>query len=118
MTPTERAMRASPFLLLISLCLPLPACSGPQDEGEQETITRAVFVDAYVDLRLKAVREEGARTPQERERLLERHGIEPEDLLHFVEVHGRDVEFMSELWLEIDQKVNEPTAAAGEAPTG
>ena len=43
----------------------------------------------------------------EPERILAEQGLVPDDLRRFVEVHGRDVVFMSSLWDKIERRVNE-----------
>lgn len=117
--------------LTVALVLVLPtACgdggSGPspdpggQGAEEVETISRETFVSAYVDLRVTALR--GGResvTEEERREVLERHGITEDDLLEFVEVHGGDVDFMRQLWEEVDRRIREETGTGDSAsPSG
>jgi hypothetical protein len=90
-----------PVLLLAAL---LPACDpgfpGPQ---QGDTIPEDAFVEAMADLRRAAAAWEGRRLPEpERDSILEAHGLEPEDLLHFVEIHGTDVLYMNRVWARVE----------------
>lgn len=95
-------------------CLALVAgvvgCSEPADDSG--AIARDQFIEVYVDLRIEAPIEElpdGEPADPElleaRDRVLERHGVEADDLLHFVEVHGEDLSYMHEVWAEIDARL-------------
>ena len=87
---------------LILLALAAAACEGPPPGGEP--IAREVFIETYVELRLAALESEDfAVPPAEREEILARHGVDQEALLHFADVHGRDVDFMNEVWAEVER---------------
>lgn len=78
---------------------------------EPEVIDRETFVATYVDLRAAALSTaDGRITPERREEILRAHGVTEEDLLAFAEVHGRDVEYMAEVWSEIEQRLDLRTA--------
>lgn len=115
--------------LAVALTLLVPtACgdggSGPSPDSaegraaeEVETISRETFISAYVDLRITALRRgREAVTEEERREVLERHGITEDDLLEFVEVHGEDVDFMRDLWEEVDRRIGEETGT-GDSPS-
>jgi hypothetical protein len=85
----------------------------PTDEG---SIARDVFVAAYVDLRLAALESEDFKvTPAQRDEILSRHGTDQEGLLRFAEVHGPDLEYMSDVWAEIERVMQERTPSEATA---
>jgi len=97
----RRALRHS--ALLLTLCA-IPLLAGCRDSGEEieGVITREQFVQAYCELRVSALRSEDAEIVlEERERILAELGLTPEDLIEFVEAHGRDIPFMQEVWEEV-----------------
>ena len=100
-----RALRHS--ALLLTLCTaPLLAGCGNSAEEIEGVISREEFVQAYSDLRVKALRaEDGKIALEERDRILAELNLTPEDLIEFVEVHGRDVPFMQEVWEEVDHNL-------------
>lgn len=104
-------------MVLILACVALgTACgTGEVEEPETETISREMFVETYVALR-KAARasETGEISTEERERVLSEHGVTEEDLLSFVEVHGRRLGFMSEVWSEVEERLEVRPAPGGE----
>lgn len=94
--------RGIPFLAVLLLPL-LASCGG----NTREAIPRETFIEAYIALRSVAVRSPtGEVDPISRARILEERGLTEEDMLHFVEVHGRDVPFMGALWEEIDNEIS------------
>lgn len=110
--------------LTLALTLLLSAACGDGGSGpssgdgrspeEVETISRETFVSTYVDLRTTALRRgREAVTEEERREVLERHGVTEDDLLEFVEVHGEDVDFMRELWEEVDRRIREEEEETG-----
>lgn len=69
-------------------------------------ISREAFISTYVDLRLAALKDSaGVVTSAQRDRILSKHGVTSDDLLHFVEVHGEDVEFMQDVWNDVDTRI-------------
>lgn len=98
-------------LLAVGVLLLAAACgdggSGPDPE-EARTIDRETFVATYVDLRLAALQDTTASiTPAQRERVLSEHGVTRQQLLRFVEVHGRRVEFMRDVWDAVDERIRQ-----------
>lgn len=117
-TSSSPAAHRSAAGLLLLIALLLPACDpGFPGPAEGETIPEDAFVQAMVDLRRAAAEWEGRRLPDaERDSILEVHGLEPEDLLHFVEIHGTDVLYMSEVWARVEATFIARDAEAGEVP--
>lgn len=77
------------------------------------------FVAVYVDLRAAAlVRADGELPPRERDRILDEHGVEAEDLVEFVEVHGEDIRFMDRVWAEVESRLAERRAEYDEEAEG
>ena len=71
-------------------------------------ISRDAFIEAYVALRVGALRIPGEEIRVEaRDRILENLGLVDQDLLDFVEVNGRDVQFMRGVWEEVDSIITE-----------
>ena len=70
---------------------------------------RQVFVDTYVDLRTAALANPGGQIrPEQRDSVLARHGVTEDDLVNFAEVHGRNVEYMAEVWGEVENRLMPP----------
>ena len=79
---------------------------GERSQNGEGVIDRETFISTYVDLRVAALsRADGELRRQDRDRILDEHGVEEEDLVRFVEVRGRDVHFMQELWDEVRQRI-------------
>lgn len=90
--------------------------SVPPVEG---VIDRETFIEVYVDLRAETVEQTELTLPgEERDRILERHGVDAESLLAFVDAYGRELDFMNEVWLEIERRLDARSAAAGQDAPG
>lgn len=101
------AARAGPVLSLV-LLLVAGACGIEEDAPprNRETISRETFVATFVELRRSALESETGRiTDEERERILSEHGIREDDLLTFVEVHGGRIDFMRDVWTEVEARL-------------
>ncbi len=90
------------------------ACSGGP---AADTIEREVFIATYVDLRIAAFDTDSGRVAAaEKDEILTRHGVSEEDLTAFAEVHSADLEFMRDVWNEVeaqlDQEGGDTTGAA------
>ena len=97
---TARGVRK--FLAGGLLCL-LFACGGDQAPDAAGTISRDVFVGTYVELRTAALHSPDGRVgPEAKAEILESNGVTEADLLDYVDVHGARLEFMVEVWAEID----------------
>jgi len=104
---------------LLSVPILLAAFLGSCGGTPPPAIPRATFVEAYIALREGALRSPtGELDMPTRDSILEARGLSPEDLLHFVEVHGKDPVFMGRLWEEIDVEVAERAREASRAEAG
>lgn len=104
--PPSGPSLALPLIILL-LTSTLSGCDMgfPGSEGEAE-LDRDTFVETYVELRVAAAGWEGAQLPEEeRDRILESQGVSADQLREFVQVHGRNVPFMNEIWNEVSQEV-------------
>ena len=107
---TERSLvrwRKWAIPALVAAAATAAGCGWELPGGDRDgTVDRETFLVAYVDLRVAALQgpeEELGR--EDRDRILNEHGVTREDLLDFVEAHGRDVDFMKELWDEARQRI-------------
>ena len=88
------------------LPLLLTGCAGDGAGPEEETISRDTFIETYV-----ALREVGLGAPNQipsvndRLDVLEEHGVSEQDLLQFVEVRGRNVDYMRDVWNEVETRI-------------
>lgn len=111
------------FAAILLACAPLVACEGLDVPGlssspERAAIDRETFVSTYVDLRLAALRSPaGTISDERRAEVLRRHGVERDDLLRFVEVHGDRPEFMRGVWAEAEERI-ERAREAGDTASG
>ena len=98
-------------LLLGGLLLALApvACDGGIPSSERaRTIPKETFIQTMVELRLEAARTMDHRiTPGQRDRILAEMGVTDQELIRFAEVHGGNVPFMHEVWLEVDRRLRE-----------
>jgi hypothetical protein len=103
----RQAIAAARAVALVALTSLAAACGEPTPPGG-EPIDREVFIETYVELRLAALAaEDFVVPPEEREEILARHGVDQEGLLRFAEVHGQDVDFMNEVWAEVERLIEE-----------
>jgi hypothetical protein len=106
----RQAIAASGRALALAAFAALAAACGQPPPGG-EPIDREVFIEAYVDLRVAALdSDEFVVSPEQRDEILAHHGVDQERLLHFAEVHGGDVDFMNEVWSEVDRRLQERSA--------
>jgi hypothetical protein len=102
-------VRKVTFLSLAAFVIAVPGC-GDEDTNPraEETISKELFIEAYVELR-----QEGLRSPmmeislEDRDRILEELGVTEEDLFTFVDVWGTHGDFMVEVWETIDSLMTE-----------
>jgi hypothetical protein len=99
---------AAPLLLIATV-----ACSG----SAVDTIDREVFITTYVDLRMAALETDSARiAASDRDEILQRNGVTAEDLTSFAELHADDLDFMREVWNEVELRMDVEPGAEGGAP--
>jgi hypothetical protein len=92
----------------IGLLLALASCDSDGSPVAGDSIDREAFIATYVELRQAAIASPDFRvTPEQRDEVLARHGVSGEDLVHFADVHGRDLEFMNEVWAEVETRVRD-----------
>lgn len=95
-------------LALVAL-LTLVGCRSSEDSSPPGVLDREAFVEVYVALRKAALTSPDAELPEEeRDRILEEFGVGADDLIAFAEAHGRDPDYMVEVWREIEERLNVP----------
>ena len=86
------------ILLLASAC---------SSESAGDVIDREVFIQTYVDLRIAALETETQQLSDEsRGEVLTRSGVTADDLVHFAEVHGRELDFMRDVWNDVELRMD------------
>ncbi len=104
----KRTVAATAFLLALA------SCGGDTSTVASDVIDRETFIATYLDLRLAATAQPDFRvTSEQRAEVLARHGVDAEELIRFADVHGRDLEFMNEVWSEVETRFQE---MSGESP--
>jgi hypothetical protein len=89
------------------------ACSG----GAVDAIDREVFITTYVDLRMAALETDSARIAEsDRDEILEQNGVTADDLTSFAELHADDLDFMREVWNEVELRMDIDPGAEGGTP--
>ena len=74
----------------------------------EDTPGRAEFIGVYLDLRTAGLGLEAASLEDEvRDSILSGYDVTAQDLLDFVDTHGEDVEFMRDLWTEVETRMTE-----------
>lgn len=103
--------RRIPPIALVFLAV---ACGGDaQGPVPADVIDREVFIETYVDLRVAAVAADAFRvSAEQRAEILARHGIDGDDLVRFADAHGRDLDYMNEVWTEIETRIQAGTGNA------
>lgn len=92
--------------VVVASLFALVSC-GPS--APEDLIDRETFVDAYVELRVAALDTDSQRVAaSDRDSILDRNGISGDDLLRFVEFHGEDLEFMRDVWNDVELRLDRP----------
>lgn len=105
-SPRRRALR--PLLAALTAAWAVASCGNGSAAPEVETIARETFIETYVALRTVGLRSPRQLLPEEdRQRILAEQGVSQEDLFSFIEVHGKNVEYMRDVWNEIEERLNE-----------
>lgn len=64
------------------------------------------FIAVYVDLRTEAIRSPQLTLSQEaRDEVLDRHAVDEQELIAFVEAHGQDLDYMNQVWTEVEGRI-------------
>jgi hypothetical protein len=97
-------------MLTLAAIAGVAACGGATG-ANTDTMDREVFVQTYVDLRVSALETDSQRlaTPA-REAILAEHGVTAEELKGFADAHAADLDFMREVWNEIELRMDQPPA--------
>lgn len=92
--------------VVVAALVALVSCEPSEPEG---LIDREAFIDAYVELRVAALDTDSQRVAaSDRDAILDRIGITDDDLLRFVEFHGGDLEFMRDVWNDVELRLDRP----------
>lgn len=94
------------------LALAAVGCSGDQVRLVEGVIDRDTFIETYVDLRIETLQgPESGLTDEQRDQVLALHGVTAESLLGFVDAYGRELEYMNEVWSEIERRFEAHSSA-------
>jgi len=100
-----RLPRQAGLLAMLTLVACAAEGTGPDS---RDAVDREAFIASFVDLRVAALlSEDGHLTDDSRIEVLSSHGVTEGDLTVFVEVHGRDLDFMREVWNEVEIRLEE-----------
>ena len=103
--PPRHLLRIIVSMVAMALC---PSCSGGTTGVPEDTAGREAFIGAYLGLRIAALSSESTDLEDEiRDSILAAYSVTDQDLLDFVDMHGEDVEFMRDLWTEVETRLNE-----------
>jgi hypothetical protein len=112
----RRLRRAAPGLVALAL-LQGSGCRGPE---APDALDRETFIEVWVELRSAAAGTTGAVSDRDRARILEARGVSEDELVRFVEVHGDESEYMSALWNEVLERLEQgapPPDTSNEIPS-
>ena len=106
--PVIRSVRATRPLLRIVLAVLLPAMFACGESGDRNAaIDRDVFIQAYVELRTAALNTDSQRVADaDRDSILTSLNLTAVDLIDFAAAWGSDVEFMRDLWNEVEARLD------------
>ena len=103
--PPRHRPRILVFAIALTMCW---SCSGDATDVPEDTVAREVFIGAYLDLRVAALSSGTTEIEGDvRDSILAVYGVTGEDLTQFVDTYGEDVEFMGDLWTEIEGQLSE-----------
>ena len=92
-------------ILTLTLC---SSCSGGTTDVPEDTAGREAFIGAYLDLRIAALSTGSTELGDEvRDSILSVYDVTDQDLLDFIDKHGEDVEFMRDLWTEVEARLTQ-----------
>lgn len=72
-----------------------------------DTLPRDRFIEVYTDLRAEEP------SPEERDSILNHHGVSDEDLRSFVRRHANDPEVLADIWTEVEGRLRDGDGANG-----
>ena len=94
-------------LLLFALTLAW-GCEFSTTASPAEVQERERFIIAYVELRIWSLRMGTTRIGDAvRDSLLAAHDVTEDELVSFVDTYGTDVEFMRDVWNDIETRISE-----------
>ena len=97
-------------LITTLVCVGTLACGG--NRVPEDVIDRDVFVQTYVDLRVAALATDSQKIAvTERDEILARHGITAADLTRFAEAYAEDLDFMRDVWNDIELELDQDPEA-------
>jgi hypothetical protein len=108
MTDQQPHMRRFRACFALALMTVSSGCSdGILGSAESEAIPRVTFQETMVELRLEAYRanDQGVLPDGAHEAVLARHGVSVDEMIEFIEVHGRNIPLMDSVWAEVDGHV-------------
>ena len=84
------------------------SCGGGATDVPEDTAARDAFIGAYLDLRTTVLSSGTTDLGDEvRDSILAAYDVTGQDLLDFIDTHGEDVEFMRDLWTELEAHMAE-----------
>ncbi|MBT8487870.1 MAG: hypothetical protein KJO65_03475 [Gemmatimonadetes bacterium] len=98
--------------LFATAVLAVAGCGPSTPEGliEEET-----FVETYVELRIAALDTDSSRIADaDRQAILAERGVTEDDLLEFVRVHSTNLEYMRDVWNEVELRMDRSPEVADE----
>jgi hypothetical protein len=102
---------------LLPLAVAVAACGGSASEPAPADLPeREVFIAAYVDLRVEALTTQGGElTDEGRAEVLGRHSVTEDQLIAFVEYWGEELDYMREVWNDIELRLDAQRPAMDDA---
>lgn len=92
--------KRSYHIAALTLGLSFAACTGDE---LPTTIERDTFVQTYANLRIAAVETDSGRIAlAARDSILDAFGVTEDDLTLFAEVHAEDLDFMRDVWNDVE----------------
>lgn len=105
--PGWRAARRGMLAAVAVGVLVAPAACGTGQDPEPAGIETERFVATYVDLRMATLRAGVDQLPVDRrDSILATHDVSEDDLLEYVEIHGRNAQFMQAVWDTVEDRID------------
>ena len=99
-------------VIAVALCW---SCGGGVTDVREDAPAREEFIGTFLDLRTAAVNAGTVDVGTDvRDSILSVYGVTGQDLLDFIDTHGEDVEYMSDLWTEVDARLTARLERAAE----